>query len=151
MVQNFYKLWVATLVLTGGIALWFAWGAAQGLWQFVRLDASTPATVAKLEILPLSSSRFAIKARYTYEIKGVSYFGETTFEHPQFLNRYAAENHVKLIGAKRFLAWYREKKPSFSSLEREFPKKNCLQALITVGVFAYFYFGRSMLARMLKG
>jgi hypothetical protein len=148
MNQNFYKVWVLMLVVSGGIALWFASGAIRGLWKFTYLDAKTSATVSKIEILDLSSSRFAIEADYTYQVQGVTYSGKTLFDTPRFLNHYAAENYVKAVETRPWETWYHKKTPSFSSLERDFPEKQCLQALITVGVFAYFYIARSMLSRM---
>ena len=84
MTQNFYKLWMLMLIVTGGIALWFSGGAAKGIWKFVHLDAKAPATVSKLEILDLSSSRFAIGAEYRFEVKGVNYSGKTIFDSPNF-------------------------------------------------------------------
>ena len=146
---HMYKLWLVLLIVSGGIALWFSGIALVGLWDFTQLDARTPATVLKWEIQDLSSSRFAIAADYRYEVKGASYNGKTVFENLQFLNRFAAENQVKQIEDKRWEAWYSQCNPFHSSLEREFPQKQCLQALLTVGVFAYFYFARSMLLRFM--
>ncbi len=142
-----YKLWLVLLVLSGGIALWFSGMALAGAWNFTRLNAQTPATVFKWDIQDLSSSRFAIIGEYQYEVNGAAFTGKTVFESPQFLNRFAAENYVRLIQNEPWQAWYTESKPVFSSLEREFPQKQCLQALLTLGVFVYFYFARSMLSK----
>lgn len=148
MAQNLYKLWLVLLIISGGIALWFSGVVSVELWKFLRLNAHTQATISNWDVRDLSSSRFAIEANYRYEINGVVYSGKTIFEKPQFLNRFAAENHVKQLEAKRWHTWYRESNPTLSSLEREFPQKKCLQALLTLGVFVYFYFVRSMLSRL---
>ena len=136
------------LIVSGGIAIWFFGAAATKVWKFTRYDAHVPATVLKWEIRDLPSARFAVVAEYHFETHQAPYEGQTVFEYPQFLNRYAAENYLKQLRVKDWKAWYRKANPSLSSLEKEFPQKECLQALLTVGVFAYFYFARSMLSRL---
>jgi len=147
MTGNLYKLWLVLLVISAGIALWFSEIALIGVWKFTRLNTQAQATVSKWEIRDLSSSRFAVQAEYSYEVEGVAYVGKTIFENKQFLNRFAAASCIKLFEAKHWQAWYRESNPVLSSLEREFPQKQCLHALLTIGVFAYFYFARSMFSR----
>ena len=80
-------------------------------------------------------------------MSGKELSGKTLFEHRQFLNQYAAENFGKFVETQRWQVWYKESRPQLSSLEKEFPQKDLLQALLTVGVFAYFYFARSTLAK----
>lgn len=150
MTRNLYKLWLFLLIISGGIALWFSGTAAIALWKFSRLNVRTSATVLKWEVKDLSSSRFAPQAEYQYEVNGVFYMGKTIFKSFQFLNRYAAENHVKLLELKHWDAWHQASSPALSSLEREFPQQEFLQALLTVGVFAYFYFARSLLPRFIS-
>jgi hypothetical protein len=148
MTKNLYHLWWALLLISGGIALWFSGNALLGFWKFIQLDTQTSAQIFQWEIRDLSSSRFAIEASYRYEVQGRTYKGKTMFESPLFLNRYAAENYLKTLEAKGWRTWYKKRSPAFSSLEKEFPQKKCVQALVTVGVFAYFYFARSMFSRL---
>jgi len=145
MVRNLYRLWVVLLVVSGGVALWFTAFAVGGAWTFIRLNAKAQASVTTVQVCTLSASRFAIEASYRYEVGGVTYNGKTKFENPQFMNHFAAEHYAKLLSARRWETWYRQGDPAISSLERQFPQKRCLQALLTVGVFAYFYFARGML------
>lgn len=148
MSRNLYKVWMTLLLISGGIAAWFSVTAGSKIWKYARLNATVPATVTKWEILDLPSSRFAVAGGYRYDIGSVAYEGETIFEYPQFLNRFAAENYLKQLRVSNWNAWYRKSSPSVSSLEREFPQKDCLQAILTIGVFGYFYFARSMLSRL---
>jgi hypothetical protein len=149
MGKNLYRLWVVLLVVTGAIALWFSCSAAVASWKFVRLNAMAPAKVLHWEVKSLSSSRFAIAADYQFEVDGAIWSGKTVFEHPQFLNRYAAENQIRQLKSNSWETWYKKGNPEISSLEREFPQKSCLQALLTLGVFSYFYFARNMLTRLM--
>jgi len=121
------------------------------MWEFFSLNAQAPAKITHWEVRDLPSARFTVSAEYHYEVGGKALTGSTLFQNRYFLNRFAAENHGKLIEAKRWRVWYREGNPSVSSLEREFPQKDLLQALLTVGVFAYFYFARGLLNKLSLG
>lgn len=148
MNQNLFRLWLVLLMISGAIALWFTASALHGIVKYSLLNAHTLAQVTHWQVRELGSSRFAIEAEYQFQVNETSYRGKTKFEKPQFLNRFAAENHIAALGPTSWKTWYRERNPSRSSLEREFPQKNCLQALLTLGVFAYFFFARSMVSRV---
>ncbi len=147
MARNLYKMWLLLLVISGAIALWFSWSLASELWKFTQLNAQTTAVVSHWKVKDLPSSRFAVEAEFLYEVEGTVHKGKTIFDRPQFLNRFAAENEIKILQAKSWQTWYKKSDPAFSNLEREFPQKQCLQTLLTVGVFAYFYFARSLLSK----
>ncbi len=147
MSQKLYRLWVALLVISGGIALWFASVASIRVVKFSLYNAHSSAEVVKWQVHEVSASRFAVEAEYHFSVKGIAYGGKTKFEKPQFLNRFAAENYIANIGSKSWKMWYRESNPQYSSLEREFPRKHCLQAFLTLGVFVYFFFARTMVTK----
>jgi len=149
MTQNFYKLWLILLVISGAIALWFSGIATGGMWKFFYLNAQSPVKILNWQVQELSSSRFALEAEYQFEINHAVYEGKTIFERPQFLNRFAAENYMKINGSKSWVTWYRSGNPACNSLEKEFPRKQCLQALLTLGVFVYFFFARGMVLRLI--
>jgi hypothetical protein len=148
MRKNFYRLWVALLALSSTIALWFSAIALNNLFNFALLNAETPAQITQWQVREISSSRFAIEADYTFQVHGVPYQGKTKFEDPQFLNRYAAETHIRVMDSKSWKTWYRDSNPTRCNLEKEFPKKSCLQALLTVGVCAYFFLSRNLTLRI---
>lgn len=147
MNQKIYRLWVVLLMISAVIALWFSGIALVGVFKFSLLNTQSTAEVLRWQVRELSSSRFAIEADYQFKIDEITYHGKTKFENPQFLNRFAAENYISSLSSKSWKMWYKDSNPTRSSLEREFPQKSCLQALLTVGVFAYFFFIRSMVLR----
>src|ERR1700722_3610589 len=148
MAQNLYRLWLVLLVGSGGVAVWFSSTAAGGMWKYFQLNDQVSAKILKWGIKELSSSRFALEAQYRYDVNEVPYEGKTIFDSPQFLNRFAAENYMKLQSAKRWQTWYSTGHPDYNSLEKKAPKKQCSQALLTLGVFVYFFFTRGMLLRI---
>ncbi len=148
MHKNLQRLWVILLVASGLIALWFSATAAGGLWKFFCLNARAQAQVLHWQVQELSSSRFALEAEYQFKLNGKTHNGKTIIENPQFLNRFAAENYMVINSSKSWVAWYRSSDPSYSSLEKILPKKKCLQALLTIGVFIYFFFAKSLLVKL---
>lgn len=142
------KLWIALLVLSSGVALWFVSVAGIGIWKYISLSKQAPATLTQVEVCELSSSRFAVVAQFYYTVGQETCHGKTIFERPQFMNHFAAEHYAKLLSGKVWKAWYQPSHPCIASLERHFPQKACLHALLTLGVFIYFYFAKGLLARL---
>ena len=148
MFKNLYRLWLILLIASGLIAGWFLASAAPGLWKYFRLNARAPAEMLHWDVYELSSSRFAMQGEYQFKLNGNSYHGKTIIENPQFLNQFAAENYMVINSSRFRQTWYDSNNPSYNSLERNFPKKKCLQALLTLGVFIYFFFAKSMVVKL---
>lgn len=146
--RNFYRLWVVLLVVSGAIALWFVMMAGSSAWKYVRLTAKAPINAVKWQVKEMTSSRYAMEGDYQFEVDGKKYFGKTILEKPQFLNRFAAENYLAIQGSKSWETWYQKSDPKCNSLERNFPKKKCLQALLTLGVFLYFFFAKTLVMKL---
>jgi hypothetical protein len=135
------------MIISGGVALAFLGIALADLWKFINLNVQVPALVSELNVKELSSSRFAIEAHYSYEVAETPYKGKTLLMGKTFPNRYIAEIHKEALEKKIGEAWVMGRNPSLSTLEKDPPYKSCLQALVTIGVFLYFYFARGLLAK----
>ena len=147
--QKLYRLWVVLMIVSGGVALGFLGVALASVWKFVSLNENAPAKILHIQVKELSASRFAIEAEYSYQVESIVYTGKTVFENPLFLNRFAAENYRPFLANKLEKVWYMKRNPALSCMEKPFPRKLCLQALMTIGVFLYFYFARGLLLKFL--
>ncbi len=145
-----YRLWVILMIASGLVALSFLGIALAGVWKFINLNETAPAQIVQFQVKELSSSRFAIEAAYSYQVESATYKGKTVFENPLFLTRFAAENYQLFLENKPRIAWYMKRNPTLSSLENNFPYKACLQALVTIGVFLYFYFARGLFLKFIS-
>jgi hypothetical protein len=139
-----YKLWIVLICITGAIALWFLSHALYDLNHYWKLGPTIPVEITQWKIQEISSSRFGIEALYSYEVNGKRYEGKTFFNKPIYLNPYAAEADLKKWQAHSWQAWYQKSHPEISSLQRNFPAKTMIHALLTLGVFVYFYLVREM-------
>ncbi len=134
------QIWRILAVIATAIALWFSSIAAYQLFQYLRLDSFAQAEVTKWSIKELSSSRFAVEVFFEFQAKGKKYQGKSLLKSPIFLNPFAAEDAVKAKKKQTFFAWYQPSNPGISSLQRDFPLKSMIHALVTLGVLIYFIF-----------
>lgn len=134
------QIWRVLATIAIGIALWFSSIAVYQLFQYLRLGSFAEAEVTKWSIKELSSSRFAIEVFFEFEAKGKKYEGKSLLDSPVFLNPFSAEDAIKAKEKQAFFAWYQSSNPEVSSLQREFPLKSLIHALLTLGVLIYFAF-----------
>jgi hypothetical protein len=150
MLQKLYRLWMVLMIISGGVALAFLGVALASIWKFINFSEETSPQTLAFHVQEVSCSRFALVGEYTYEVAGRPYKGKTVFENPVFLNRFAAESYPLVAFYHGRKVAYMKRNPSLSSLENPFPYKHCLQALVTIGVFLYFYFARGLLIKFIS-
>lgn len=129
--------WAVLLVVATGAALWFSATCAVDLWGYFRLRAHAPAHIERWEVEE-SSSKFFVVGHYTFSVAGKTYQGNARV-HPPFLNRLTAEEEAGTWHKYQWRCWYDPHKPTFSSLQKLFPYKKTVYALMTVGLTLYFY------------
>jgi hypothetical protein len=140
--KRLLKFWIVLLCIAGAISCWFTALAFAKGWTYVRLDTKAAAQVEKWDIKMISSSHYVLHTTYSYVVEGQKFTGDTLLSSPSYPNKYAAEIDLKARKAQAIHVWYQKKNPDFSSLQRLFPKKELLNALLTLGVFFYFYLAR---------
>jgi hypothetical protein len=99
-------------------------------------------------VVPLSSSEFAIEAKYVFALKQDQYHGKTIFKKPYFLNEPSALSAIKGLKNKLWTVWYNTERPGISSLQKIFPFQACIQAFLTVAVTIYFVMVRGYFFRL---
>jgi hypothetical protein len=132
------RIWRVLAFVSAGIAIWFSSFAIYQLFQYWRIDTSAPAVITKWGVKELSSSRFVVEAFFEFEVEGTKYHGQSLFDSEVYLNPFSAQESIRRQQEGDVTAWYQPSNPQVSSLKREFPVKECIHALLTAGVFAYF-------------
>lgn len=148
LMKRFIIVWKILLVTAASISLWFLGQVVKDSWKFWRLSSLASAEVVNWQVKQLSSSRYVLEATYRYVIEGVEFTGKTLLRSRPHLNQYAAEKEIKNMPAQRVAVWYQKSHPSLSSLEKKFPKKELVNAVMTAAVFIYFYCSRGLLLRI---
>jgi hypothetical protein len=142
------RLWAFLFALAGALALWFSGMALYEVWGYCRLAARAPGTVEHWEVVERSSSSFAIRASYLFRVCGQERRGETLFREPYYLNPMSAACAVEQLQSRPWEVWFCPKDPSLSSLQRFFPWKKVIHALIVTGVACYFFFLKDYAVRL---
>lgn len=135
-----FNLSSGLIYLTALIAAVFLAIAGTALWRYLRLEASAPVAKVQWAIIQKSSSQFALKATYYFDHQGKIVEGETLLSKPYYLNQLSAEKKIQEFSKQKWRVWYDRGTPEISSLEKRFPAKKILYALMTLGIFFYFYF-----------
>ncbi len=142
------RLWLALMMFTAAVSLWYTGKAAHGLWVYSRLSAQTQAVPKEWGVLETGSSEYSLFSRYAYRIGDQEYEGKTIFKKPSFLNRASAEASIKDWSTHSWNVWFDPSSPLYSSLQKIFPFKNCIHALLSLGILCYFYYLRSYAQRL---
>lgn len=110
------------------------------LYNHFRLVAKTEAVIDQWKVVKKSSSSYPIRGTYHFEFQGKSYHGSSVLLPPHHLNRLSAERAILNLEKKKWSVWIDPHNPSFSSLEKTFPMKKIVYALIALGVTLYFWY-----------
>lgn len=143
------KLFVLLLSLALLVSFWFSFKAAVALKDYASLGASAKATVLEWQVKELPSS-FLVEARYAYVINGQSFEAISILSKAPFPNSYAASAAIEQLSKEPWTVWYNKKNPKVSSLQKLFPFKACIHAILTIAVGIYFFLLRHMMLRKFR-
>jgi len=136
MNANFY--WKVLLAIVTVGTLWLTYSALS-LWiGYIRLDASTKPKSIEWNVHAVSDEVYHIDAHYVFDWKGKEFSGETEFHHDPFRNAWAAEEGIKAYKKHPAYIWFSSSDPTYSSLQKNFPLKECLSAIVLWGLLLYF-------------
>lgn len=136
MHKNF--IWLCFLSLIMGAVGWFTLKTLYAVYLYMSLDAATPVESIKWQVDRLNEDRFAVKAEYMFRVKAQTYQGDTTFKNDIYWNPWTAEDALKVYSQKEWTVWYSSRDPHYSSLQKNFPLKESISAIILWVVFMYF-------------
>lgn len=140
------RLWAVLVIISSAAALWFSSRAVKSLWDYSRLDSGAIAHIEEWGVEAVSSSDFAIEAKYSFTTKkGTPYAGKTIFQKPYYLNEPSALSAIKDLKKQSWTVCYNSRDPSISSLQKIFPFQACIQAFLSLAVSVYFFIIRSYL------
>lgn len=109
-------------------------------YHYLRLTARMQAQIDQWKVIKKSSSSYPLRATYHFEIQDKTYQNSSVLLPPHHLNRPSAEKALSQLEKKAWHVWYDPQNPSISSLEKRFPAKKIVYALIALGITLYFWF-----------
>ena len=141
------KIWNLIFVLTFLISVFFVVKSIRELYVYFSLDGKVEGRVIHSEIVEKGSSSYALALSFEFWVEGDERSGRVELVKPYFLNIPSAEKAAEELSKKKWDVFYRTSDPNISALQKNFPFKSCIQAILTLGVFIYFVFLKKTVER----
>jgi hypothetical protein len=131
--------WRAFLLVVTLTTLIYSGIATYRYHAYLSLSAKQPLTgPISWDVEEKSSEDFILISNYTYQVNGLSYSGETKWSDTPYRNGWAAQQAIEVSAKESFTVWYDPSDPSYSSLQKHFPLKECVYAVFLWGLLLYF-------------
>lgn len=131
-------IWQAFLLFILATSLWYSAIALYRYYNYSHLEARTTVSSINWEIEEQTEEKFIVKGNYSFEFKGRSYSGTAIPNDINYWNRWSAEQGVKELSSKKWQTWFDPQNPHHSSLQKNFPLKECITAIFMWGLLLYF-------------
>jgi hypothetical protein len=105
-------------------------------YSYYVLTKTVPVTMKEWKVLKLTGEHFKVNGSYYFLVGEKKYSGETTFD-VKYRNQWAAEQAIK-AKLKSPKAWVQPGNENHSTLEKYFPLKEGLSALLLGCLTLYF-------------
>jgi hypothetical protein len=131
------------------VVAWFTIVAIYQIYLYARLNGHVETKDVQWSIKEISDESYLLKAHYTFFANNKLYSGESVLLGPHFRNVYAAEKGLSENASHPWIVWFSLANPEYSSLQKNFPVKECLSSLLLWGLLIYF-FGLARYVQKLK-
>lgn len=132
--NRYWLIFLAFLVIPVG---WKSGEALYRLYGYYRLTGRTEGKVTQWSVEKKSDERYVLKAHYHFLIGSKEFESEDQFLNDSYLNAWAAEQAIKQK-TETTPVWYSARNPLVSSLQKKFPIKECLSAVVLWVLLLYF-------------
>ncbi|MCB1112229.1 MAG: DUF3592 domain-containing protein [Chlamydiales bacterium] len=130
--------WLGLIALMALITLWFSWGAAEKLIDYIQFNKTAGVVINSWSVEKIAEERYALKAEYSFNVNEKKYQGETIIDTTFYRNPWAAEEAIPMQTSKAWKVWYAENHPETSALQHKFPLKETLYAAVLWVLLLYF-------------
>lgn len=126
-------------ILIAGMILWaiYIFPLAVHLTHYVSYTNRVAPDALHWTTLPIHDELFRPVAHFQYSVNGQQYDGREVFQGGLYRTPYAAEVAIKAINSSHPVVWYSPSKPSQATIEKFFPFKKVLYAVITLLLAIY--------------
>lgn len=132
------KIWIAFLTLITFAVIWFTWGTANKLKDYLTYTASSDILDINWKIHKINEEKYDLEAVYSYKIDDKIYQNKIIINQEIYQNPWAAEQAVTQQVAKKWKAWYDPNSPTHSTIVKTFPMKELISTAVLLGLWLYF-------------
>lgn len=131
-------IWIPFILVIALVAIWFLIKASYDLHDYLQLKVCTEVVVDQWLVQEIKSDQFAVVAYYTYSYQGKDYIGQGTVGGA-YPNPWAANEAKSRYSKQKWSVWLDPKRPEKSVVEKHFPIKRTLSAVVLLGLALYFF------------
>jgi len=131
-------IWLALIATIVCIALYFSGVTLYKIYRYTTLTATTSTHEVEWSVKKLAEDRYALKAKYSYDINDKTQRGESLLTRIIYRNGWAAKQALKEKENQKVVVWYSPQKISYSTLQKSFPIKESVYCGILWVLFIYF-------------
>ncbi len=131
-------IWLGLVTLILLVTLFFSVKALSKIRDYSALDSSVQAEILKWSVEEKSSERYLLNVDYSFPFAGKVIHDSETWRDLSFRNPWAAQQHIEQMQKSKILVHFDASNPSHSSLQRPFPLRESIYALVMIGLLAYF-------------
>lgn len=130
--------WMIFLGFIGLTTLYFCASAAVSLYDYYYETQTAVPLSINWSYRKVSNDVYAPFASYTFQVKGGVIKGESFLAQPLFRNEWVADEILNSLKKDPHKIWYDPSHPHRSTMEKTFPIRDCVYALVLVILFGYF-------------
>jgi hypothetical protein len=129
--------WHFVLLVVTVVMLWLVGKSLFSFWDYLTLSQAIPVKTISWEVIEKNPSKFFLQGSYVFVVEGHEIAGKDLLGEV-YLNQYAVEDGLVEVKKEAWTVWYNPNNPSRNALDRIFPSKSLLYALVGLAVFFYF-------------
>ena len=133
------RYYIAFMLILALIVLGYTGTALWRWYGYIRLSQQTKAESVEWSVVERDSSSFVMNGKYQFLVNGTQFQGDTDFSDDIYLNLWSAEQAKDRYQSKSWNVWFQPSNPHYSSLQKKFPLKECLSAVVMWGLLLYFF------------
>ncbi|MCB1180957.1 MAG: hypothetical protein KDK55_02910 [Chlamydiia bacterium] len=130
-------IWIAFILILCSLSTWFGINAYFALHQYFQLKESAPATIIAWKTKNVKNNRTLLLATFNFVYREHIITGESPVA-PSFPNPWAAEKAQSYLAKKKWTAFFHPHHLDQATLQKKFPTKLSVSALVMIGLLIYF-------------
>lgn len=132
------KLFLMLLAVLVLLSIWYTTDAIQRTFEYKNLSAKAKIEEVNWSVKQLGSDRFIPVGHYQFNANQTSFSGESELSSPIYRNAWSIEQSFSDLSDQHVFVWYNPKDPSHNSLQKRFPRRECVSAFVLWAIFLYF-------------
>ncbi len=129
--------YIGLLLLLSAFVLWWTYDAIYLTFRYYALSASTTVVITEVNTIKKDEDDYRLEIEYLY-IAGENSYKKTQIMPSSYLNLFAVQKAIDELKNKNLPLYFNPRDPNQASLERVFPLKQCLYAIIMISILCYF-------------